>query len=188
MDNVPSSIPFKSKSSHLKVQSTTAPIVTNETTEADNLSTKTIIEMTTTDGSKKNILGLLDTGAIGKIGAFIKRDALVSIPHTIKQVGGRIQGRYAVETSKEVATFNIKLPKLCQSKTVNISAYVEDNAKGCHNIVLGIKYCSLLGLSFDFKNNIVTWDNVSIKMRQRGELQSATVTAIHPGDAYLPPF
>eukprot|EP00957_Ditylum_brightwellii_P008868 672284-Ditylum_brightwellii.AAC.1 len=25
-------------------------------------------------------------------------------------------------------------------------------------------------------------------MRQRGELQSATVTTIHPDDAYLPPF
>eukprot|EP00957_Ditylum_brightwellii_P028156 2126042-Ditylum_brightwellii.AAC.1 len=86
--------------------------------------------MTATDGSKKNILRLLDTGAIGKIGAFIKRDALTSIPHTIQQVDGRIQGRYTVETSREVATFNIKLPELCRSKTVNISAYIEDNAKG----------------------------------------------------------
>eukprot|EP00957_Ditylum_brightwellii_P028302 2137901-Ditylum_brightwellii.AAC.1 len=188
IDNIPSNIPFKSNSSNTKIQSTTMPIVLKENTDADNLSTKTIIEMTTSDGSKKNILGLLDTGAIGKIGAFIKRNALASIPHTIQSVDRRIQGQYTVETSKEVATFDTKLPELCQSKMVNISAYVEDNAKGRHNIVLAIKYCSLLGLSFDFKNNIVTWDDVSMKMRQHGELQSATVTAIHPGDAYLPPF
>eukprot|EP00957_Ditylum_brightwellii_P127152 9694758-Ditylum_brightwellii.AAC.1 len=61
--------------------------------------------------------------------------------------------------AKEVATFGIKLPELCCSKTVNISAYIEDNAKGHHDLVLSIKYCSLLGLNFDFKNNIVAWDN-----------------------------
>eukprot|EP00957_Ditylum_brightwellii_P159074 12106900-Ditylum_brightwellii.AAC.1 len=144
--------------------------------------------MATTNGHKKNIVRLLDTGAIGKIGALIKRNALASILHTIQQVDGRNQGQYALETSKEVATFNIKLPKLCRPKTMNISMYVEDNAKGCHDIVLRIKYCSLLGLSFNFRNNIMTWDGVSMKMRQCGELKSAMITVIHPGDAYLPPF
>eukprot|EP00957_Ditylum_brightwellii_P076239 5795536-Ditylum_brightwellii.AAC.1 len=65
----------------------------------------------------------------------------------------------------EVATFDIKLPKLCRSKTVTITAYIKDNAKGQHNLVLGIKYCSMLDLNFDFKNNIVTWGNESMKMQ-----------------------
>eukprot|EP00957_Ditylum_brightwellii_P126898 9673329-Ditylum_brightwellii.AAC.1 len=96
----------------------------------DNLSTKTIIKMTTNEGHMKNILSLLNIGAIGKIGAFIKHDALKSIPHTIKHIDGKIQGCYATEDAKEVATFDIKLPELCHSKTVTISAYVEDNTKG----------------------------------------------------------
>eukprot|EP00957_Ditylum_brightwellii_P195579 14902652-Ditylum_brightwellii.AAC.1 len=88
----------------------------------------------------------------------------------------------------EVATFDIKLPELCRSKTVTITAYIKDNAKGRHDLVLGIKYCSLLVLNFDFKNNIVTWDDVSMKMRHRGEINTDTIAAIHPGDQYLPPF
>eukprot|EP00957_Ditylum_brightwellii_P013662 1029781-Ditylum_brightwellii.AAC.1 len=101
---------------------------------ADNLSTKTIVELKTDDGQCKNILGLLDTGAIGSVGAFIKRDTLSSVPHTIKHVNGKIQGRYATESAKEVATFEIKLPELCHSKTVSISAYIEENAKGRHDL------------------------------------------------------
>eukprot|EP00957_Ditylum_brightwellii_P029225 2208808-Ditylum_brightwellii.AAC.1 len=27
-----------------------------------------------------------------------------------------------------------------------------------------------------------------MQMKQRGEIQAATITAMHPGDAYLPPF
>eukprot|EP00957_Ditylum_brightwellii_P024692 1865667-Ditylum_brightwellii.AAC.1 len=76
MDDVPSDIPLRPRTSRPKVRSTTKSIVADDSTVADNLSTETIIEMTTTDGGKKNILGLRDTGAIGKIGAFIKRDAL----------------------------------------------------------------------------------------------------------------
>eukprot|EP00957_Ditylum_brightwellii_P185415 14118399-Ditylum_brightwellii.AAC.1 len=94
--------------------------------------------MKNTEGHTKCILGLLDTGAIGKVGAFIKRDALRSIPHTTERVNGKIQGRYATESAMEVATFDIKLPELCCSKTITITAYVEDNARGRHDLVLGI--------------------------------------------------
>eukprot|EP00957_Ditylum_brightwellii_P020298 1531820-Ditylum_brightwellii.AAC.1 len=97
---------------------------------ADNLSTETIVELKTNDGQRKNILGLLDTGAIGSVGAFIKRDTLSSIPHTIKQVNGKIQCCYASESAKDVAMFDIKLLELCRSKTVRISAYIKENAKG----------------------------------------------------------
>eukprot|EP00957_Ditylum_brightwellii_P141244 10761102-Ditylum_brightwellii.AAC.1 len=62
IDNVPSSIPFRSKQTRLKARLT--PNVATESNEADNLSTETIVEITTSDGNKKNILGLLDTGAI----------------------------------------------------------------------------------------------------------------------------
>eukprot|EP00957_Ditylum_brightwellii_P134012 10217741-Ditylum_brightwellii.AAC.1 len=90
--------------------------------------------MKTKEGHSKNVLGLLDTGAIGKVGAFIKRDALRSIPHTTKRVNGKIQGQYATKSAMEVATFDIKLLKLCCSKTVTITAYIEDNAKGRHDL------------------------------------------------------
>eukprot|EP00957_Ditylum_brightwellii_P199777 15229294-Ditylum_brightwellii.AAC.1 len=94
--------------------------------------------MKTKEGHTENVLGLLDTGAIGTVGAFIKRDALCSIPHTTKRVNDKIQGRYATKSAMEVATFDIKLPELCRSKTITITAYIEDNAKGRHDLVLGI--------------------------------------------------
>eukprot|EP00957_Ditylum_brightwellii_P104889 7994209-Ditylum_brightwellii.AAC.1 len=79
---------------------------------ASNFSTKTIIQLTKENGQSKNILGLLDTSAIGKVGAFIKCDTLNSILHEIEQVDGQIQGRYATEMAKEVVTFDIKLPEI----------------------------------------------------------------------------
>eukprot|EP00957_Ditylum_brightwellii_P167631 12760920-Ditylum_brightwellii.AAC.1 len=59
----------------------------------------------------------------------------------------------------------MKLPEFCRSKTVQETAHVEDDAQGHHEIILGTKYCGLLGLNFNFKERIVTWDDVSLKMK-----------------------
>eukprot|EP00957_Ditylum_brightwellii_P106102 8093301-Ditylum_brightwellii.AAC.1 len=84
-------------------ESTKTPAPSSDSNIVDNLSTETIVELKTSDGWCKNILGLLNMGAISSFGAFIKRDALASIPHTIEQVNGRIQGRYASKKANEVA-------------------------------------------------------------------------------------
>eukprot|EP00957_Ditylum_brightwellii_P193636 14745388-Ditylum_brightwellii.AAC.1 len=132
-----------------------------------DLCTKTIAELTNTEGKHPQILTLLDTGAIGKVGAFIKRDALHNVPHTISKCTDCIQGCYSTAESSKIAIFLVKIPEFCQSKTVTIKAYVEDNANGRHNLILGIKYCSLLGLKFDFTKKLVTWDDISLQMKRR---------------------
>eukprot|EP00957_Ditylum_brightwellii_P193161 14708130-Ditylum_brightwellii.AAC.1 len=136
MEEIPSKKPLAKPASILRRKYEKSITPAKDIT-ADNLSTQTIIELKTNDGQRKNILGLLDTGAISSVSAFIKRDALTSVPHIIKRVNGKIQGRYASESAKEVAMFDIKLPELCRSKTVSISAYIEENAKGRHDLVLG---------------------------------------------------
>eukprot|EP00957_Ditylum_brightwellii_P163750 12466406-Ditylum_brightwellii.AAC.2 len=92
MDNILSLKPPSKPSTLPKARHKPAPAPTNTNNVADNLSTETIIKMTTKQGYKKNILGLLDTDVLRKVGAFIKRDALKSIPHTVECVDGKIQG------------------------------------------------------------------------------------------------
>eukprot|EP00957_Ditylum_brightwellii_P091111 6936442-Ditylum_brightwellii.AAC.1 len=81
----------------------------------------------------------------------------------------------------------MKPPEFCCSKTVQVTAHVEDNTQGHHDIILRTKYCGLLGLNFDFKERVVTWDDVSLKMKQHGELQSPMLNAVHPINVSLPP-
>jgi predicted aspartyl protease len=115
----------------------------------------------------KLLLGLLDTGATG---IFVKRNALENFDHKITKTNIQVKGRYAQSILKEIAHFAIKLPNFYNSRTVDIQAYVEDEAVGQHDIVLGIKFIQQLGLIFDFHCRIVSWDEISIPMRQKGSI------------------
>eukprot|EP00957_Ditylum_brightwellii_P046609 3536401-Ditylum_brightwellii.AAC.1 len=63
------------------------PIAPHDIDDGD-LCTKTIVELSADDGNKSRLLCLFDTGASGKVGAFIKRSALANIPHTINETNG----------------------------------------------------------------------------------------------------
>jgi hypothetical protein len=68
---------------------------------------------------------------------------------------------------KEVTHFAIKLNDFCSRRTVDFQAYVEYEVVGQHDIVLGIKFIQQFGLIFDFQRQVVSWDEISIPMRQK---------------------
>eukprot|EP00957_Ditylum_brightwellii_P127915 9754945-Ditylum_brightwellii.AAC.1 len=71
IDEVPARKPIKKPTVNPKTKSYVAMQPRSDDL-ANNLSTETIIEMKTETGTAKNVLGLLDTGALGKVGAFVK--------------------------------------------------------------------------------------------------------------------
>eukprot|EP00957_Ditylum_brightwellii_P148987 11343397-Ditylum_brightwellii.AAC.1 len=113
-------------------------------------------------GQRAQILALLDTSAIGKVHTFVKQSTIKNIPIPLRNV-------------KAI------------SKTVEIKAYVENNAKGCHNLVLGIKYCSMLGLNFDFEAKLVTWDDVLLPMKKHGNIKPSNLnlSSLNPTEQTL---
>jgi hypothetical protein len=99
------------------------------------------------------LLGLLDTGATG---IFLKRTALQNIEHEIKNINIQVKCGYAPLHLKEIAFFDIKLPDFYNSRTISIRAYVEEDAVGRHDIILGIRFTQQLELLFDYKQRAVT--------------------------------
>jgi hypothetical protein len=69
-----------------------------------------------------------------------------------------------------VLTTMSKLPNFYNSSTVEIQAYVKDEVVGQHEIVLEIKFIQQLGLIFDYHCRIVSWDEISIPMGQKGSI------------------
>jgi predicted aspartyl protease len=132
--------------------------------------------------SSQLFLGLLDTGATG---IFVKRDVLKYFDHKITKANIQVKGRYALSTLKEIAHFTIKLPDFFNSKTIDIEAFVEDSVVGRHDFVLGVKFIQQLGLIFDFQKHIVSWDEISIPMRQTGTIKPEELTTVSQNDSLL---
>jgi len=131
-------------------------------------------------------LGLADTGAKS---VFIKRSVLRTIPHTIEEVKIKSQGRYGPPSEiRQQATFQIKLPQFTSSRTINITAYIEDNATGRHDIILGLRCLSQLGIVLDLKHKTMIWDDVSVALTPPGTLSAEDISNIDPADAHLPPW
>ena len=114
------------------------------------------------------MLGLLDTGATS---IFIKRSALKNVTCDISPANIKVKGRYSTSQIKEIVTFKIKLPDFCESRSVNIKAYVEDTSIERHDIVLGVRFIQEMSLIFDFKRREVTWEDISVSMRKIGDIK-----------------
>ena len=127
----------------------------------------------------------MDAGAKG---AYVKHEVLKNILHKLETALVRVQGRYSSIQATHIATFSFKLPEFCSSKTITVRAYVEENAQGRHDLILGRTVCRQLGLVFDFKHSTITWDDVTISMRQHGTLDPQAVQALDPADRDLPTF
>ena len=129
------------------------------------------------------MLGLLDTGATS---IFIKRSALKNVTCDISPANIKVKGRYSTSQIKEIASFKIKLPDFCGSRSVIIKAYVEDTSIGRHDIVLGIRYIQEMSLIFDFKRREVTWEDISVPMRKIGDIKPDELAYIDPQDVEAP--
>jgi hypothetical protein len=58
-----------------------------------------------------------------------------------------------------MATFKVQRPNFCNSKTIELRAYVDDAPVGIHDIILGTRVCQQLELIFDFKQLLPTGMN-----------------------------
>ena len=148
------------------------------------LCTETKVQVRSTVDKSSMLLGLLDTGASA---TYISAAALTKIKHTVEPINVQLRGRYSTTRATKIATFDIQLPDFCSSKTGTLRAYVEKAPIGIHDIVMGTRVCQQLGLIFDFKRQVVHWDNLSMTMKLRGTYHKETLNSIDD-DQELPTF
>jgi transposase InsO family protein len=147
-------------------------------------STETKVQVKSKSNQTHMLLGLLDTGASA---TYVSASALKKIDHTIEPINVQLRGRYSMVKATQMATFTVQLPDFCNSKTISLRAYVENSPVGVHDIVMGTRVCQQLGLIFDFKRQVVHWDELSMTMKQRGTITKETLNSIDD-DQQLPAF
>jgi len=111
---------------------------------------------------QSTVLGLLDTGASNN---FITKETLKHVDHTTTAINSCVNGRYSKSNISQKPIFHIRLPDFTSSKTIKITALVEDNTAGRHNIMFGTPFLRELGFHFDYQRGIITWDDVSMVMQ-----------------------
>ena len=89
----------------------------------------------------------MDSGATN---IHIKRKSLKGIKYTVTKVNVKVKGRYSSSTIREMAEFQCRLPDFCGSRIVTIKAYIDEDAVGYHDLVLGQKFCADLGFIHDY--------------------------------------
>jgi hypothetical protein len=72
------------------------------------------------------------------------------------QFNVQVRGRYSSVTATKMATFKVQLPDFCNSKTITLRAYVDDDPVGVHDIILGTRVFQQLGLIFDFLSIVLS--------------------------------
>jgi len=112
--------------------------------------------------SKKTVLGLLDSGATG---THVKRSVLSMTKFTIADANIHVTGRYGKSHVTETATFEIKLPDFCKSRSISVTVNIDDDAIGCHDIIFSARFLTEFGLIFDYKRQQITWDDLLVPMK-----------------------
>ena len=131
---------------------------------------------------QSTVLGLLDTGASNN---FITKETLKHVDHTTTSINSCVNGRYSKTNISQKATFHIRLPDFTSSKTIKITALVEDKSAGRHNIVFGTPFLRELGFHFDYQRGIITGDDVSMVMQS---IPRSEHNSIDLQDKHLPDF
>ena len=137
--------------------------------------------------TRTTVLGLLDTGASSN---FVPRSTLKHVDHTIEPVNVRVKGRYSSTVIKEQATFQVKLPDFASTKSVLVTALVEDssNVVGRHDIIFGSSFLQELGIAFDYSRGTISWDDVSTTMKTLSRTEVNSLSEVDPSDVDLPDF
>jgi len=150
---------------------------------------RVLLTSTKNTGSKKHlaVLGLFDSGASSN---FVPRSTLKHVNHTIEPVNVRVKGRYSSTTIKEKASFLVRLPDFASSKSIQVTALVEDNNNvvGRHDIIFGSTFLQELGITFDYARGLITWDDVSTSMKTISAEEISNLNDEDPSDADLPEF
>jgi len=96
------------------------------------------------------VLGLLDSGATG---IHVKRSVLPMIKCTIVDANIHVTGRYGKSHVTETATVKIKLPDFCASRSISVTANIDNNSVGRHGTIFGARFLTELGIVFNYTNN-----------------------------------
>jgi len=99
-----------------------------------------------------------------------------------------VNGRYSRTNIRQKATFLVRLPDFSSSKTIRVTALVEDRSSGRHNIVFGTPFLRDLGFNFDYKRGIITWDDVSTVMKSIPRNENNILDNVDPQDVDIPEF
>ena len=68
---------------------------------------------------------------------------------------------------------------------MTVSAYVDENAVGNHDIVFGRRFCSEFGLILDYKTRKFMWNDMSVPMQNKSTNHTISDD---PGDEDQPYF
>jgi hypothetical protein len=162
---------------------------TSPTTTPKGSDVRVQLSSKTSSGSRKHstVLGLLDTGASSN---FVPRSTLKHVSHTLEPVNVRVKGRYSSTIIKEQAKFQVRLPDFAASKTIEVTALVEDNNDviGRHDIIFGSTFLQELGITFDYSRGTIGWDDVSTTMKTIPPNEINSLNDEDPGDVHLPNF
>jgi prenyltransferase beta subunit len=73
--------------------------------------------------------------------------------------------------TKRKAPINVKLPEFSTNKTITWIAHVDETTsqnKAMFDLIIGLDLMEALGIDMSFKENTITWDDVTIPMKERG--------------------
>ena len=119
--------------------------------------------------SRRNVFPmrvLFDTGSTSTI--VLRKFAKNILPQTIKTVQwNTMDGQF---NTKRKAPINVKLPEFSTNKTITWIAHVDETTsqnKAMFDLIIGLDLMEALGIDMSFKENTITWDDVTIPMKER---------------------
>ena len=85
-------------------------------------------------------------------------------------------------TTKQKAIINFKLPEFSNSRDITWKAHVDDtttSSKAKYDMIIGNDLMQQLGLEISFKTKTLTWEEITIPMKDRGTITNLTEDIYH---------
>ena len=134
--------------------------------------TEVILETILPNGVKRPMRGLLDTGSTKSIIlAEFAHNYVKSKTKTTETMAGRF-------LTKKIAQVMFKIPELSHNRSIKWSCHVDETTpkdKASYDIILGLDLINELGLKLDFKEQIITWDELHLEMKKKGVISESTM-------------
>jgi hypothetical protein len=140
---------------------------THKKPKNDHMSTEVVGQMVDVRGEILPVRVLLDTGSTSTI--VLSKFAKALDPPTTNPVQWSTMGGQFC--TRRTASIKLKLPEFSTSKTITWTAHVDETTKpesAMFDLIIGIDLMEALGIDISFKENKITWDDVTIPMKDRG--------------------
>jgi RNase H-like domain found in reverse transcriptase/Reverse transcriptase (RNA-dependent DNA polymerase)/Integrase zinc binding domain len=135
--------------------------------KTSHLSTEVVGQFCDSRGNIFPMRVLFDTGSTSTI--VLRKFAKNILPQATKTVQWNTMGGQFNTTRK--APINLKLPEFSTNKTITWIAHVDETTnqnKAMFDLIIGLDLMEALGIAISFRDNTITWDDVSIPMKERG--------------------